>query len=770
MQTANSNACRVSSLTKGMNTVGLKVQYRPIRVGLCIPTGDFEAFQQAIQLTTTLWGGRFNPIIPVGGCFSPGSIEAAFSADILIPVGESLDLDAYIGSDQYRSHGSWIGRIYVAWEEERLSTLLTVAPCISRLYDDHIRGNRNPDISVIMPTWKADDPLRNVWLSTFGDYPQPELVGTDYRALLAEVLLGRQFEIREQLPPKWNKGFVSPLDITAEYCEEDFEFPRYSSEVHGTFTGSASSFDDLVCFWNLLAAGFAVSFFDPDHSEECRPLIDNDLARLKEAFGPSFRPMNWHRRAVVATDLGSAFSPGSVHNDIVISFDGRFLPKPFSHCFEERSAMAVIEEGSKRQLKFQLPEKPWRSETDPHQRLAVRIRSFSFGQDLRFIPPNVPDLWRCFQSLHIGISSVRCEPDSVSVIVTTSDTDVTLSELSADSLVRGLFDLAGIEASMSKSGRVVTRLISHMGGVQGCRVFKIKGARKLIAAYGPDQPFSYAAGIPFLTKNWKPEYEEFSIGPGAEPRSSPHNVFGYLVDQDVFRLGKRILCPSCQLDAWFSIDDLAVRVTCPYCGDLIRTANQIGRDKLDYRRSGLFGRGDNQEGGIPVSLVLQQLDSAMPESILLALPAFDLTFSDGRKCETDLVVIMRNLQGTVDLLVGECKSEGGKIDQNDVANMTAIAESFRGTVVRVFMLFAKAGSFSRDEVQIALSANTDGRSRVILLSENELEPFELYDRTTPKLQRPRSLIEMAANSKRIYAPRPAKGKVGAIHATTDPEK
>ena len=49
-----------------MDVVNLRIRYRPMRIGLCIDEGDIEGFRVAIMLASTMWGGKFNPIIPVG--------------------------------------------------------------------------------------------------------------------------------------------------------------------------------------------------------------------------------------------------------------------------------------------------------------------------------------------------------------------------------------------------------------------------------------------------------------------------------------------------------------------------------------------------------------------------------------------------------------------------------------------------------------------------------------------------------------------------------
>src|ERR1700751_2040562 len=45
--------------------VAVSRRLRPIRFGFLVRPGDSDALLQTVQLNTCLWGGRFNPIIPV---------------------------------------------------------------------------------------------------------------------------------------------------------------------------------------------------------------------------------------------------------------------------------------------------------------------------------------------------------------------------------------------------------------------------------------------------------------------------------------------------------------------------------------------------------------------------------------------------------------------------------------------------------------------------------------------------------------------------------
>jgi hypothetical protein len=64
-----------------------------------------------------------------------------------------------------------------------------------------------------------------------------------------------------------------------------------------------------------------------------------------------------------------------------------------------------------------------------------------------------------------------------------------------------------------------------------------------------------------------------------------------------------------------------------------------------------------------------------------------------------------------------------------VANLTRLADVFEGSSVQPFIVFAKVGSFSAEEIERCKLAQTKYRLRVIMLSEQELEPYFVYERT-----------------------------------------
>jgi hypothetical protein len=53
--------------------------------------GNLDDFRRALRLTHTLWGGRFNPIIPVGLPFDR-VLAKTFAVDVLLPATQVAKL------------------------------------------------------------------------------------------------------------------------------------------------------------------------------------------------------------------------------------------------------------------------------------------------------------------------------------------------------------------------------------------------------------------------------------------------------------------------------------------------------------------------------------------------------------------------------------------------------------------------------------------------------------------------------------------------------
>lgn len=332
-------------------------------------------------------------------------------------------------------------------------------------------------------------------------------------------------------------------------------------------------------------------------------------------------------------------------------------------------------------------------------------------------------------------------------------------------LIQRVFDCFGLTATPSEAGRVTTRLVAQMGGVQSCRVFKISGVRNLIEKYSPDESFTRSAAVQVI-RDVDPNtstvgFDAFrDLYISSRPRGkslSPHDVLDYLLRKNVFRVGLELKCPHCELRSWESLDDVATTVECPYCGASHGVATQLKDRDWAFRRSGLFGRNDHQLGGIPVALTLQQLqanlhpDSWLSSSSLLIQPKPGIP---ARSCETDFILVTagysHHYQGLPQVVLGECKTRK-KITEEDARNLAMIADALPTRRLNTFVLFSKLAAFEPDEIAACARAQSKWRSRVILLSKADLEPYFLPEIPEgQRMTRAHGLEGLAERTSSIY--------------------
>jgi len=106
----------------------------------------------------------------------------------------------------------------------------------------------------------------------------------------------------------------------------------------------------------------------------------------------------------------------------------------------------------------------------------------------------------------------------------------------------------------------------------------------------------------------------------------------------------------------------------------------------------------------------------------------------------------------VQILIGEAKT-GKPIDEQDVRKLGKVAAAIPSRLGQCFILFSKTEAFTSDEVALAKTLNTKYERRVILWSQDELEPYFLYERAAKRLGEERyasTLADMAKMTNELW--------------------
>jgi hypothetical protein len=733
-----------------MDTLSLRIKYRPLRIGWCLSAGDFASLKKALQLTHTIWGGRYNPIIPVDDIDFGSQLVNLFRVDFLFPVSEDQKVTTFIKKFSYLPYPFLHNELFLKEYSGKIyPTVVDLYHPIRRLYEENFKNNPNPSFHTTIFKWNDDDPLANVFLSTFGSFPPKEETGTDYEGLIEKHLAAEVIDItgKKALPSDSFKK-ITPNEICCMDLQRHYSIINHWTKS-GFYIGRAQDFNDVVSFWNIRATDTDILFYDHDYSERLDSLKTEYPASLRarpqNPQDPDSHVALWSLRKDDQLEK-SAFGSGLWICTLDSSaWNGLNIKAPIMH-FGEKSVLASVgHDTNKIRVSFSLPEKPAYNQGHLNQQHLVASIDKGIGlfgnEQATLMTPYIPELNEYYgRNFYFDWNEVRVEPESIGIIITVWREDLSLSALNVTSLLSKIFEVAGIKANPSKPGLIASRLIQQLGGLQGCRVFKIAGVRNLIKKYKPDQSFTKGAATqiianldPLTNKPNFSDYEDLFLE--SRPWSKklkPNDVFTYLLKHGVFRVGLKFECPHCNLDFWLSLDDIKTQTTCEYCGRAFNVTTQLKDRDWNYRRSGLFGKENNQEGGIPVALTLQQIDTVykgLKEMIYTTAMELVPAGASINRCETDFVVLTQSkIDHKIQIVIGECKNHE-EIAEDDVLKLKKVAEALEKKGVQVFVIFSKISDFTPEELERCKIINEKSRRRLILFTGRELEPYRLYEKT-----------------------------------------
>lgn len=725
-------------------------------------------------MSFALWGGRFNPIVVIDQEELARELIAAFRADVIIPIGQSEEVKKFpkkfphlitpymLGDNVFVEDGEGGARSYV----------LDVYNALSYFKE-------KPDWKVFKErgirfyTWAKDDPLSDVFLLQFGEYPAKEDIKLDYRGYLQHVSEAKEIAIdpKEPLQPEMfdypSIAYISRLGITQHFSV------RRGWDTPGFFSGDANNLDDLICCWNLRASDISLLFVDTKHIERYGPAVSiwgkatrDMVSHRRNEFDRRIgvwvreQDVNPENRANVIEKAVEPFKQEEVSSVATVgngSWNGLNIRPPMMY-LGDASALGVIDDSSPApQLSLSLDDKPFSADNWFFTQRLVASLSFLGGlyghEEYILVPPYIPELNEFYsRNIHFDYDKLRSESERIGVIIDACDSDISIRALPVADLVERIADLAGFRSELSSGGLIARQLITQLGGVDGARAFKIPGVRRLLKTHGPMAAFTKKSAVELIASK-DPENPRASFGDyetlygGHHPfgtKLDPNAVFAYLVEKGLFRMGAVLKCPLCRMASWTALDTLTQKLTCEMCGREFDATRRLVDGNWHYRRSGVLGAERNAQGAIPVVLTLQQFKvnlSSFRKGFYL--PSIDLIPKEGRddlsKCELDFVwIIPQPYPERTVVLIGECKDRGseneagerkGTIDAKDVDNLRRVADALPSHRFSTFIVLAKLCQFTPEEIELAKTLNDKYRRRAILLTERELEPYHIYERT-----------------------------------------
>jgi hypothetical protein len=242
-------------------TVTIKV--RPLRVGFLVDPADRPGLYRAIELSTFLWGGSYNPIIPayrrtptkweshrVRHLPLPSEIVGGyltgFDPDFVVPVGVCANRSFQVGNRDIVKEDELIGDLkHSAYPRYGIG----LVELLNDFIEKELKYKRNDDFQVVFP--ETPHAYRLFLTSVFGALPKVAQEIIDKHFLNIPGISKVRLTLTQFSELLRSNNFF-PRRLTSWRLDER---PLHEAQL---FVCDATSNQDIIDYWNLRTAGFYV--------------------------------------------------------------------------------------------------------------------------------------------------------------------------------------------------------------------------------------------------------------------------------------------------------------------------------------------------------------------------------------------------------------------------------------------------------------------------------------------------------------------------------
>ena len=756
-----------------MSKLSGKLHLRPTRIGFLLRPTDMGSLRRIMRLCTCLWGGTFNPIIPVcrtlpadwrkeshsylkGRQLTQGYIRF-FEPDVYVEAKHGLADEC--GIDREADFG-FHNRVvtlddFVTKEDGRVPQFafgLSMFDLYRELYEKEYRFAPRDERNVVLFEGRGIDAA---FLETAsGTFPHDDTLHFFQRGYMDAF----EPEIRKSNAENWlsseRTGALSPLHFTRYGIDR---FPDGSSGSR-VFVADPESPLDLLDLWNLRQfcgnvipvnvrwlsefRGALREFIERTH----RPLPGNQHGVMIHSvveFGRSIRP---DFAEEVSKSILDDLPPGSWtrkmwYDEIWDTRINDFMAHKERAQIESKSQHLDIVLESEEEPVATLPSlspefaKPYGGRAARWANV-VSLSDFAGKSEWALTLPST-SLTLMNPRLRRGQPMLVSREGFVLPQHHKDHRQFLWFFKGAEAISEWLRE-RGIEASPSDSGRIADQVLAAVGGFWGAHLLGDGETLKLL------DKMSKSVRT-FLEGERVEEYPDrtahvstwLDLVKSRNARDlAPQLGVQSFVRAGVLRLGLAITCSSCEYENWYGVDDIGERLICERClrqYDFPQGTLNFSNTPWHYRVTGPFSVPNYAYGAYATVLALRCL------TIGLGFGRHPITYSSnlhllaaGKSIEVDFACWysrerMLGLAEEPCFVVGESKSfAADAIRETDVSRLKTIGEMLPGTVLVISVL--KDGFSDEEKKRIGRLAlwgretTSDGRWRapVIVLTGTEL--------------------------------------------------
>lgn len=750
-------------------SVDLKV--RPIRLAFLVDPQSARQVKEAIQLSSSIWGGAYCPIIPLHkrmpATWKDGSFKApkardvisgyvdAFDPDLLVQLSKNVPSYLQDGGRQI-IHGK---NIWETLDEKNGPTLcpkfgIGIFEVLTDVFDKNFKYKAKYQSEVLLP--QLPKRFNLFWASLFGELPaklMPIMREHYYEPL---EIKDRPFEPNE-LAALLQSHDLFPKRLT-QWALDQTGNSGFRRNVYAFFLDITKT-EDIIDFWNLRAMGrrvlpipkqfqseehmraLAVGFFREHrrHWGHNKTVCDfasivrsrNSTMAELEAYSktltierdptdpsqdPYFSLQHWYPRV---WDEWARDKDGAVPDEIF---------------GEERSVVELPEsEEPKASFRSLLPKFAAKHGFTGEPRCANDISFRLYGTREHFAEAFPKSSGQHFLRAISGRLTYgerwRVGKNGLTKLVEHGSVETLVLPQSDKVVFAWLKDL-GWESELSTPGLLAKEMYKQLDG----HALTLANERLLGLIEYMNGGSVQSDGQPMESNRFNHE-RELPIGEvktRLNDSSMRRDLTEYLVSKGVFHVGLKVQCPNCTRRSWYSVETIGRAFTCPRCLNAFPAIGHIENGTWCYKTTGPFSIPNYADGAFATLLAVEFFDDIKMTSLQKTAALSFTARGDGKPTlEADFALFwQQSLYGetTNGLVFGECKTYG-KFKAQDVDRLRSIADAFPGAVL-TFATLRK--SLTPKEVSSIARLAKRGRkywknnrpiNPVLILTGNELLSF-----------------------------------------------
>ncbi len=757
-----------------MHDLSATLKLRPVRIALLTRPNDLRAIREFMRFSACLWGGAYNPIIPVmkslpSAWRDPHGLKANAS-DITRGYIRYFEPDAYVEAEEGLLEAAGLEAFRL-----RHGIGTRVLPLSGLMAKQHNRDWAEPSFGLTI-----FDAMRDIYTKELQfETRQPRtasLVKPDSNSLIAEAVFGcypggklldyfrayyRTIFKPEEVPASpdawrsaFRKGSFTPLRLTRYKIEAEVN----RNDALTLFVFDPANALDCIDIWNIRSEQRSVLPVPVDWWRDLLPDIRSLLELESQSTNGNphalmhcstiefARSISEDRANKLTKELAGDLAEGSA---LFKLWRTPVWRTPMKQQYLQNEVPMELKSAEKL---ITLPVDEISLATT-FETLAPEFANKYGSSSLRWINTVQPSH---FHGDHLGTTLPFNSFDPYSKMIQSfgepvligrkgwsigiqhKNTNARLTIPSPENAVISALKRFGVEARPSEPGHIAKQILGHVGGLGGMRLLADVGTLEILNTMAGGIRRKSVGGAEkeeLFDRRSKPVREWHALIERRKKQCLGVSSLSDFTSRNIIRLGLQSQCPNCANLNWHTLTVVDYDVTCERCQRAYpfpQSSLQRNNGNWSFRVVGPFAVPDYARGSYGALLALRAIGNVNigPNNPMAYSTALSLSF-EGIEAEADFVALRSpdqlGPQSDPELIICEAKSFGAGplIISKDIAKLRAIAKKIEGSIIVISVLRDKFVAAELKLIEPFVkwcrrpSANGGMRNPVILLTGHE---------------------------------------------------